>query len=222
MRETAKRTSHRKAAYRRRLVVMVKEPRAGCVKTRLSRGVGVVAATGFYRHTTAAVLARVMRPREWTTVLAVSPDAALSSRCWPAGLPRIPQGKGDLGQRMQRVFDRLPPGPVLVIGSDIPGIDAHEIRSTFSALRGHGAVLGPAPDGGYWLVGLARIPRVPRAFRNVRWSTEHARADTAASLSGVRVALGACLDDVDEAKDLARLGPGCRRRIKPPRPGPAK
>lgn len=192
---------------------MVKEPRAGLVKTRLARGIGVVPATQFYRTATAAVLSRVVREREWRTLLAVAPDAARSCRAWPMRTARVTQGRGDLGERMQRIFDRLPPGPVAIIGSDVPGIRAHHIRAAFAALGAHDAVLGPAPDGGYWLVGLRRRPTVPRAFRGVRWSGPHALDDTEMSLRGKRIARVATLADVDEAADWAIMGVIAGRRV---------
>ena len=190
----------------RTLVVMVKDPQAGRVKTRLARGTGAVGAVQFYRHATRALLARVVSPYEWRTVLAVAADAAVRTCAFPMPIARRTQGGGDLGQRMQRVMDRLPPGPVLIIGSDIPGITARHIRDGFKALGNNDAVFGPAPDGGFWMVGLKRFPRVPRAFQNVRWSSEHALSDTHANLRGLRVALIDELDDVDDASGLAAAG----------------
>lgn len=185
------------------LVVMLKEPRPGRVKTRLGRGIGMVAAVWWFRHQVARLLRRVEDPR-WHLVLAVSPDAeGLQSRFWPAHLPRVPQGAGDLGDRMGRLFRSLPPGPVCIIGADIPGIRRAHLARAFAALGAHDAVIGPAPDGGYWLIGLRRTAAVPaRLFDGVRWSSEHARADTIQSLGTARVALIDMLSDVDEAGDL--------------------
>ena len=114
------------------------------------------------------------------------------------------QGDGDLGLRMQRLFNRLPPGPVIVIGSDIPAIRPAHIAGAFRLLGQADAVFGPAPDGGYWLVGLKRTPRVLAPFARVRWSGPHALADTRTNLKGKRVALTANLNDVDRADDLRR------------------
>src|SRR5699024_5098145 len=106
------------------------------------------------RHQTARLLREVRDPR-WRLVLAVAPDrAALTSRAWPAHLPRIPQGRGDLGARMARILRRAGPGPVCVIGGDIPGVRCRYIAHAFKALGAHDAVFGPAPDGGYWLIGV--------------------------------------------------------------------
>jgi hypothetical protein len=125
------------------------------------------------------------------------------------------QGSGDLGARMQRIMDRLPPGPVVIIGSDIPWVRARFIRDAFSRLGAHDSVFGPSPDGGYWLVGLKRIPRIPRAFQNVRWSTAHALADTLRNLAGLKIAHIISLDDVDEAADFVRAGRDHGRRVLP-------
>jgi uncharacterized protein len=190
----------------RTLVIMVKVPKAGRVKTRLARGIGAVGAVQVYRHTTRAVLSRVVSRREWHTVLAVAPDADCHSRVFPPGIARWPQGGGDLGARLQRVMDRRRRGPIMIIGSDIPGITAAHIRAGFRALGENDAVFGPAPDGGYWLVGLKRFPRIPRAFQNVRWSSEHALADTHANLKGLRVSLIDELNDIDDAAALALTG----------------
>ncbi|MGX0902691.1 rSAM/selenodomain-associated transferase 1 [Roseovarius sp. MBR-79] len=185
------------------LVVMVKEPRPGRVKTRLGRDLGMTAAAWWFRHQVARLLRRIEDPR-WRLILAVSPDrAGLTSRVWPAHLPRVPQGAGDLGDRMGRLFRSLPPGPVCIIGADIPGIERHHVARAFASLGGHDAVIGPAPDGGYWLIGLRRTAAVPaRLFEGVRWSGPHARTDTLRSLGSARVALTDTLRDVDEARDL--------------------
>lgn len=181
---------------------MMKEPRPGRVKTRLGRDIGHVRAAWWFRQHCRRLLRDLRDPR-WQTVLAVAPDiAALTGRCWPADLPRVPQGPGDLGDRMGRVFHTQPPGPVVIIGADIPGITRARIARAFAALGDHDAVLGPAEDGGYWLIGLKRIrPVPPGLFSGVRWSTEHAMADTRATLTGP-VALIDRLSDVDTAADL--------------------
>jgi hypothetical protein len=99
---------------------------------------------------------------------------------------------------------RFHQGPTCIIGADIPGIEAPHIAQAFKALGDHDAVFGPAPDGGYWLVGLKHAPK-PGLFANVRWSTEHALADSRATLPDARIATIATLADVDTAADLARF-----------------
>jgi hypothetical protein len=188
---------------RRTLVIMVKEPRPGRVKTRLGRDIGMVGAAWWFRHQTRSLIRRLRDPR-WQIVLAVAPDReGLTSRIWPADLPRAAQGRGDLGDRMGRMLRGMPPGPVCLIGADIPGITRSQIARAFMALGSAQMAFGPAPDGGYWLVGAQRYGALPNSlFRDVRWSTEHALADTLASIPGARVALLDPLRDVDTVADL--------------------
>ncbi len=192
---------------RRSLVIFLKEPRPGRVKTRLARHLGTVGAAWWFRHQSARLIRRLARDRRWRTVLAVTPDReGAASRVWPRGLPRLPQGPGDLGARMARAVAAMPPGPVVVVGADIPDLTAAHVAEGFRLLGRHEAVLGPAADGGYWMIGLRRGARaVPAGFlRGVRWSSEHALEDTARSLAPLDVGLAATLRDVDEAADLAR------------------
>lgn len=186
----------------RTLVIMVKEPRPGRVKTRLGRDMGMVGAAWWFRHQTRRLIRRLEDPR-WRVVLAVAPDAeGAVSRVWPAHLPRWLQGTGSLGDRMGRIFRGLPPGPVIIIGADIPGIAPEHIWRAFRALGPAPSVIGPAPDGGYWLIGLRRGAAVPATlFADVRWSTADARADTLRTLPQP-CALIDSLADVDEVSDL--------------------
>ena len=196
-------------------MVIVKVPVAGAVKTRLAREVGVAQATRFARGSAAALLGRVGHDPRWQTVLAVAPDAGLTSRYWPRRLSRLPQGRGDLGVRMQRIFDVAPPGPVLIVGTDVPGITRRHIARAFRLLGQHDAVLGPAADGGYWLVGLRRRPRTLQIFADVRWSSPHALADTLANLEGCSAAFAATLSDVDDAQAFAASAGRFGRRVLP-------
>jgi rSAM/selenodomain-associated transferase 1 len=198
---------------------MAKLPVAGSVKTRLAREIGVGGATRFARQATATLLQRVGYDRRWQTTLAVAPDQGLGSQVWPRGMARRSQGGGNLGARMQRIFACKRAGPMLIVGTDVPGIRPAHIAEAFRRLGRHDAVLGPATDGGYWLVGLRRRPRVPRPFASVRWSTPHALADTLSNLQGCAVAFVATLSDVDNASDL-RLNAAYLGRRVPPLPSP--
>ena len=190
----------------RHLVVMLKEPKAGQVKTRLGRDIGMVNAAWWFRHQTAALLRRLEDPR-WQLWLSVSPDkAGLSSRVWPSHLPKIPQGGGVLGDRMARIMKVMPKGQTCIIGGDIPGISNAAIERAFRTLGDHEAVFGPAHDGGYWLIGLKRTRPAPVGFlQNVRWSTEHALDDSIESLADRSVGCVDQLQDVDTAEDLLAL-----------------
>jgi rSAM/selenodomain-associated transferase 1 len=190
----------------RYLVVMVKEPRPGRVKTRLGRDIGMTTSAWWFRHQVAGLLRRIRDPR-WQVVLAVAPDLeGLQSRIWPAQFARVAQGRGDLGDRMGRLFRTLPVGPVCIIGGDIPGVSRDHIARAFRALGPNEAVFGPAPDGGYWLVGMKRTgPVPPGLFADVRWSSEHALGDSIASMKGSRIALVDTLQDIDTVGDLVAL-----------------
>jgi rSAM/selenodomain-associated transferase 1 len=180
---------------------MVKEPRAGRVKTRLGRGIGMIAAAWWYRHQAARTLRRLDDPR-WRIMLAVSPDReGMESRVWPGHLSRIRQGGGDLGQRMARALAATP-GPSVLIGSDIPDVRRAHIAGAFRALGAAPSVVGPATDGGFWLVGLRHPERAPRGlFRNVRWSHADTLDDTLPTLPQPVVFVD-MLRDVDDADDL--------------------
>lgn len=204
----------RAAPFACRLVIMVKLPIAGRVKTRLAREVGAVRATMFYRHAMREVVARLSRQPFWRTLLIVDPDSATASRMLPQGPERAGQGRGDLGVRMQRPMRALPPGPVCVIGTDVPDISVADVRRAFRSLGGNDAVFGPAEDGGFWLVGLRRAPRVIDPYRGrVPWSRPDTLARTLANLTTYRVASTTRLHDVDSAADLARNRGRYARRI---------
>jgi len=201
----------------RRLVVFAKPPLAGRAKTRLARDVGSAQAASFYRLATGRLLHRLGRDPRWETALAVNALPAERFACWPAAIPRLSQGGGSLGDRMGRVMAALPPGPVVVIGTDSPQIEPSDIASAFGALGSRDAVFGPALDGGYWLIGLARRRPAPGLFESVRWSTDHALADTEASLpEAFTTARLRRLRDVDSGEDRRAL----RSALGPLRAGP--
>jgi rSAM/selenodomain-associated transferase 1 len=188
------------------LVVFVKDPRIGCVKSRLAADIGRVPAWAFYRHTLANILSTLEKPRQWNCWLAVTPDIAIKATYLaPKTWRRKGQKGGDLGQRMGRFMKESPPGPVVIIGTDIPEISPRHITKAFKALESNDGVFGPANDGGYWLVGLRRRPKVIDLFQNVRWGTSHALADTRANLTTKKkVALLEILEDIDDGKSYSR------------------
>lgn len=187
------------------LVIMLKEPNFGRVKTRLAADIGTLDAVWWYRHQTKRLIRRLSMSSRWQTVLAVSPDyAGLNSRVWPEKLPKIAQGRGDLGTRMRAVFMRFPRQRVVLIGSDIPEISTQHIARAFQKLGHARATIGSAPDGGYWSIGLAYHGKqlAPGFLRNVRWSSAFAMQDTVASLPSHEFARLDTLRDIDTAQDL--------------------
>lgn len=194
---------------------MVKLPVAGRVKTRLARDIGVAEATRFYRVTAGNIIRRLTSQPFWTTYLAVSPDTGVSSRMLPPSCVRISQGNGDLAARMHRPMRHLPPGPVCVVGTDIPAIIPRDIRTAFRALDRHDAVLGPAEDGGFWLIGFRRRPRVVYPYAGVLWSRDDTRVAVEANLAAMSVAHTQCHSDVDSGADLAQFSSRLGRLIPP-------
>lgn len=192
------------ASLQRHLVVMARAPRLGAVKRRLAADVGALEALRFYRRHTGALLRDLSRDPRWTTWLAVTPDTAARDPrgLWDFAGPVVAQGAGDLGARMLRLFAQLPPGPAVIVGSDIPGITRARVFEAFRGLGRHDWVFGPAEDGGYWLVGARRRPALRDPFAGVRWSTAQALEDTLANLKGLQVGFVGRLRDVDSGADL--------------------
>jgi rSAM/selenodomain-associated transferase 1 len=189
------------ARINRHLVVFAKAPVAGRVKQRLAREIGEGLSLRFYRRTTAELLRRLGHDPRWRKWLAVTPDrTARTGGLWPPPWRLVPQGNGDLGARMGRALLRLPPGPVVIVGSDIPDITAAHIAAAFDLLDRCEVVFGPARDGGYWLIGARRTSPLPDLFRNVRWSSPWALSDTLANIGeGRKVGYVEELEDVDDA-----------------------
>ncbi len=186
--------------------IFARAPRIGAAKRRLAADVGEMEAWRFHRETTRSPVRRLAADVRWRTFLAVTPDrrAGTSWLC-PPGVEQIPQGSGDLGQRMTRVLGHDRTLPSVIVGSDIPDIEPAHIARAFAALARNDAVFGPSPDGGYWLVGVRDIRLLPGLFGGVRWSSAGALADTLANIDGRRrVALIDTLADIDDGAALAR------------------
>jgi rSAM/selenodomain-associated transferase 1 len=193
----------------RHLIVFARAPALGSGKRRLARDIGNVAAWRFERLMLARLLRRLGRDRRWRLRIAVTPDRARHRRrLCPRGIPVTSQGSGDLGERMRRALGECPPGPAVLIGTDIPALGAHHIAEAFRLLGRYDLVFGPSADGGFWLVGARRSPCLPPLFGEVRWSGPHALADVLASLPRhVSVGFAARLEDVDDGASYRRLVP---------------
>ena len=192
--------------HARHLAIFVKAPRLGRAKGRLARDIGHAAAWRFYRRLGRRVLPPLAHDPRWTAWLATTPAGWRGHEpFWPLAPPCLQQGRGDVGRRMLRVFRSLPPGPAIIVGSDIPDLAPAHIARGFAALGRADVVLGPAEDGGYWLIGLSARARAIDPFKGVRWSSPAARADTLRVLpAGFRPTLIDRLADVDD-------GPAYRR-----------
>ncbi len=191
------------------MLVFVRAPARGRVKTRLAASVGDDAALRVYRrlaeHTlreAAALAGEGVRVRVHHTPA----NAGEAVHAWLGDGPAyLPQAEGDLGARMEDAFARaFAAGAerVVIVGSDLPDLSADLLRRAFGLLDAHPAVLGPARDGGYYLLGLTRL--VPGIFRGIAWSTSGVLAATLDRFraAGIEPAMLEELADVDEAGDL--------------------
>jgi rSAM/selenodomain-associated transferase 1 len=185
----------------RHLVIFARRPQLGVGKRRLAADVGDVEALRFARGALDRLTRTLGPDPRWRLWLAVTPDRPLD---WVRAGIAVPQGQGDLGERLTRVIRALPPGPVVILGSDTPTVTRADVADAFRALGPNRAVFGPATDGGYWLIGLRRGPGERLPFEGVRWSSSDALADTLANLDGSGVAMLREQEDVDDGPALRR------------------
>ncbi len=187
----------------REIVVFGRQPVAGRVKTRLAAGLGEEAAAGVYRvlleHTLRCALASGAR-----VTLSVAEPPSEGWTPFPGVRPEV-QCSGDLGRRMLEAFRRAfarGASAVVLVGSDCPGLETAHLLEALDRLEGHPVVLGPAADGGYWLVGQ-RPPGVD-CFAGVPWSSGDTLRATRERLRGLGVPWAELevLRDVDTLEDL--------------------
>lgn len=197
-----------------RLIVMAKAPRAGEVKTRLVPVLGAEGAAALAARLLEHAMAAARAARFDTLVLACAPDTAhpaFIAQRERGGVTLEAQGEGDLGARMRRCFERAFAGGAahaVLIGTDVPALDAAVLRAADAALATHDAVFVPAADGGYALIGLARP--APTLFDALPWSTARVMAITRERLAaaGLRHAELDSVHDIDAPADLIHLPAG--------------
>jgi rSAM/selenodomain-associated transferase 1 len=186
------------------LIVFLKAPRPGQVKTRLAKNIGAEAACAAYRQLTETVLDRVS-PQSSAQLRYAPDDAFAEIQPWlRPGWEAAAQGPGDLGERLHAAFvETFNQGAarVVIIGSDCPGVSARDIEAAWAALKANDVVIGPATDGGYWLIGL----REPQSalFKEMAWSTKTVFQETVkrCEAAGLSVKLLRELADVDTETD---------------------
>lgn len=204
-------------------VVFAKAPLPGRAKTRLAPALGSEGAARLARLLLHDALARVQSaclPLDGagagTAELCSAPGPGHAD--WAGVLPHGPhpgqrhwswtdQGGGDLGQRMARASQRVTASgrAVLLVGTDCPGLGATQLRQAADQLQHHDAVMLPAADGGYVLLGLRR--HVPQLFEHMPWSTAQVASLTRDRLRALGLSLwqGPMLQDIDELADMAHL-----------------
>jgi len=197
-----------------RLLLFVRFPEAGRAKTRLIPALGPAGAAALYRRMATRVAAeagRLARPGLEHVALVAPPERVAAVGQWLGEPWRAhPQASGDLGVRLRVAFAgafATGAARVVAIGSDCLDLSTDLLARAFTLLARHDAVVGPATDGGYYLLGLSRP--VAACFDQIPWSTPAPLATTRA-----RLATAACtvaelplLGDLDTPADLAALVP---------------
>lgn len=155
------------------VLIFLKAPRAGRVKTRLARGIGSEAALRAYRKLAEKQLAAM--DREWNVEVHYAPSDALQEmRVWLGeSFTYVPQPEGDLGERLMSAVNRhfrRSRGPLLLVGADCPWLDSGCLTAAFEALVTCDVAIGPTHDGGYYTLGLKGDNL--SLFENIDWSTE--------------------------------------------------
>ncbi|EKO39448.1 MAG: hypothetical protein B193_1847 [Solidesulfovibrio magneticus str. Maddingley MBC34] len=193
------------------LHLLAKAPLPGLVKTRLAAVCGDELALAAYRAMAGNVFRAALASGLPATVHFAPGDAqaSMAALCGP-GFRLMPQAPGDLGARMAAALaGALTAGDAaaLLIGADLPLVTPALLRQAAKALEKQPAVLGPAQDGGYWLIGFTRAGFAPEVFIDMPWSTAAVAGLTRARLAaaGRDTAELATLPDCDEPADLARL-----------------
>ncbi len=196
-----------------RVVVLTRTPEPGRVKTRLIPALGAEGAARLHEAMALEVVGRALRSGLGVDVrLSGAPDHPFACALEALGARVLPQGEGDLGERLLRALsggERR-----LALGTDCLGFDPAWLREAASLDE---VALGPAEDGGYWTIGLRDPP--PELFRGVPWSTADVLQATLqrASALGLRVRLLPTCYDIDTPEDLARLrlDPACPPSLLP-------
>ena len=194
-----------------RIVVFAKAPLAGLAKTRLIPALGAKGAADLARDMLIHTLDQALAAGVQAIELCMSPapsDPAWQGVPLPRAVEQTDQGDGDLGARMSRALGRalaLQQGPVLVIGTDCPALNAAQLSEAARQLGHYDAVLLPASDGGYVLIGL-QAP-CPSLFTDMAWSTPVVATETLRRMArvGLNVWQGPTLHDIDEPSDLKYL-----------------
>jgi len=209
------------------LLVFLKEPRPGSVKSRLAARIGAEAAAAVYRAIADEAIRRTApRGDEYERVFLFDPPASRPQiQAWLPGQTLVAQAGGDLGERMARAFaDAFASGArrVALIGTDVPALSYEDVRDALESLDEHDVALGPATDGGYYLIALKGSE--PELFRGIQWSSPDVLTDTLerAARRGRSVRVLRTLGDVDTVEDLAAewerirplLGEGMRQEIE--------
>lgn len=192
----------------RTIALFVKPPIPGRVKTRLARDIGDEAACNIYLGLADHAIQQIQFSGIPLALFFEGEDISLLPDSWQqAAQICIPQQGQGLGDRMAAAFSRLftdNVDQVVLVGSDIPGIDVAYLRHAFDLLAHQAMVIGPVLDGGYCLIGFNSKKFTYSLFRNIPWSTDQVFELTlqAATQAGLTIGLLPRLRDIDTIEDL--------------------
>ena len=160
-------------SQKQRLLIFAKYPEAGRVKTRLAKRVGAAKAAQLYRDMVTTVVAKTKPDAaSFERILYYDPpERSEAFQDWLPFLQQQPQRGDDLGERMSNALEESlqTAAHTVIIGTDCIDIDSEVVTSAFAALLDHDLVLGPATDGGYYLIGCRAAS--PALFAGIAWST---------------------------------------------------
>jgi rSAM/selenodomain-associated transferase 1 len=195
----------------RRLLILVRAPRTGQAKTRLIPALGAAGAARLHERLTRHCLQTLAPSLHWRTELHCEPginDPLFSAVAQEFRVERYAQVPGDLGQRMFGALSAACQRSrfAVLVGTDCPALTACDVRTAFARLEaGDDAVIGPAEDGGYYLIGLRRVD--PGIFAGIAWGGHKVLEATRECLKRCRWRWSELEArwDVDRPADLARL-----------------
>jgi uncharacterized protein len=186
------------------VIIFVRHPEKGKVKTRLAATMGDEKALAVYKLLLQHTYSLIQNGK--IPVYVYYADEMVQDDLWQgAFIIKKQQSQGDLGNRMSNAFSEVFAAghqKAVIIGSDCYELTASVIIAAFNALEENDAVIGPATDGGYYLLGLKKL--IPAVFEDIVWSTNTVKDETVRIIqeNNCSFSLLQMLTDVDEEKDL--------------------
>ncbi|GET37568.1 TIGR04282 family arsenosugar biosynthesis glycosyltransferase [Microseira wollei] len=200
---------------RERLIIFTRYPEPGKAKTRLIPVLGAEGAANLHRQMTEYTISQVrqLQTEHFVSieVYFTGSDRAAFQNWLGSDLIYHSQGEGDLGSRMAQAFEAAFTSGIdsaIIIGTDCPSLNSELIAEAFQKLDQNDLVLGPATDGGYYLIGLRRL--IPELFVGINWGTSEVFQKTVEIANNLKLAVAylTFLSDIDRPEDLAKLGNG--------------
>ena len=190
------------------LIIFIKYPEAGKVKTRLAKDIGDTEASEIYSQMTKKIIDESIDTENYSTIIFYDPpDKEYEVKNWieKKELQYIPQQGDSLGEKISSAFNEvysLGADNTVIIGSDCIDVNKEIINEAMEALENVDIVLGPAEDGGYYLLGLNKY--TPEIFQDIQWSTEQVLEQTIERINNkcLKYELLKTLKDVDTVDDL--------------------